>query len=56
LSAWDLRRARGDAGGAPPADRRSHHEETAMLDLLFVLLMLGGFGTCLAYTIACERL
>jgi hypothetical protein len=27
-----------------------------MLDLLFVLIMVGGFGACLAYTAACERL
>jgi hypothetical protein len=31
-------------------------KETAMLDLLFVLVMLGSFGACLAYTVACERL
>jgi len=27
-----------------------------MLDLLFVLIMLGSFGACLAYTVACGRL
>ncbi|HEV3190340.1 MAG TPA: hypothetical protein VGY54_07570 [Polyangiaceae bacterium] len=29
---------------------------TAMLDLLFVVIMLGSFGACLAYTAACARL
>jgi hypothetical protein len=28
----------------------------AMLDLLFVVLMLAGFGVCFVYTVACERL
>ncbi len=27
-----------------------------MLDLLFVVLMLAGFGVCFVYTVACERL
>jgi hypothetical protein len=40
----------------PPERRSSLHKETAMLDLLFVVLMLGSFGACLAYTVACERL
>jgi len=31
-------------------------KETAMLDLLFVLMIVGGFGACLAYTAACARL
>jgi hypothetical protein len=42
--------------GGLPTERAATNEETAMLDLLFVVLMLGGFGACLAYTIACERL
>jgi hypothetical protein len=29
---------------------------TAMLDLLFVVILLVSFAGCLAYTVACERL
>jgi hypothetical protein len=31
-------------------------KDTAMLDLLFIVILLGSFGACLAYTVACERL
>jgi hypothetical protein len=31
-------------------------ERQIMLDVVFVAILLGGFGLCLAYTAACERL
>jgi hypothetical protein len=45
-------------GRSNASDRRRllDHKDTAMLDLLFVVIMLGSFGACLAYVVACERL
>jgi hypothetical protein len=37
-------------------ERKPKQRKVRMLDLLFVVIMLGSFGACLAYTIACERL
>jgi hypothetical protein len=43
-------------GALRPTHSLYRQKEPAMLDLLFVLLLLGSFAACLAYTVGCERL